>query len=85
MADKRPPTAAVVLRRPAKPLTHKALLEALQPLLDLLDADADDLQAVNVTHGSVRLTVVPRFKGKRQLDQVLRVTYSVLQYDPEDD
>jgi hypothetical protein len=77
MATKRTPTANVTLRRPAQPITRPQLLEALAPLLELVQADAEDVRSINITPGTIRLQVVPRSRGKRQLDSLLRVSYPV--------
>ena len=45
----RPAAAALVLRRPTRPLTRSALDEALAPLVDLLNLDLDDTLNLSVT------------------------------------
>ena len=75
---KRPTTANLTLRRPDQPLTRSQLLTALVPLLELLNATAEDVTSLTVTHTRVRLQVVPRTRGKRQLDSLVRVSYPVM-------
>lgn len=77
MATKRT-TANLTLRRPAQPITRPHLLEALAPLLELVQVDPEDLHSVNITHGTIRLQLVPRTRGKRQLDSLLRVSYPIV-------
>jgi hypothetical protein len=81
MPAKRPPTANLTLRRPAAPITRAQLLEALAPLLELLQVDPEDLASLNVTHGTIRLQLWPRSRGKRQLDSMLRVSYPVVTHE----
>jgi hypothetical protein len=54
------------------------LLEALAPVLELLNVDAEDMQQLTITQGHVRLVIVPRTKaGRRQLDSALRVSFPI--------
>lgn len=76
--SKRTPTANLTLRRPSQPITRTQLLDAMQPLLELIQADAEDVASLNITHGTVRVQLVPRTRGKRQLDSLLRVSYRVV-------
>lgn len=80
---KRTPTADVRLSRPDAPITRPQLLAALAPLLELVRAEPDDLHSITVTHGTVRLQLIPRARGRRQLDSMLRVSYPIV-FDPED-
>lgn len=75
---RRTPTATVAMRRPAEPITRTMLLEALAPVLELLNADVEDVQQLTITPKHVRLVLVPRTKaGRRQLDSVVRVSFPV--------
>jgi hypothetical protein len=78
MAGKRPATAAVVLRRPPAPITESTLADAIAPLLTLLDAEWEDVSTLHITHGSIRVGLIPKHRGRRQLDSMLRVTYPVV-------
>ena len=77
--------AAITLQRPPEPITTTAMLAALQPLLDLLGIEsADDVRSVHVYDSRIRVSVVPRHRGRRQHDSVVNVTYPVTFDDGED-
>lgn len=78
MTTRKVPTAALVMRRPAEPITEQALAVALAPLLELLNADLDDVRELHVTKSVVRLVIVPRFRGRAQHDSAVRVTYPII-------
>lgn len=72
-------TAAVTVQRPPAPITTTALNEALRPVLELLGIEsADDLSSLTVTPSRVRVNVIPRHRGHRQHDALLRVSYPVV-------
>lgn len=81
-SHERPAAAALVLRRPTRPLTRSTVLEALEPLVDLLQLDLDDTLSLTITPREVRVQVRPRHRGKPQENARVRVTWPIAA-DPE--
>lgn len=80
----RPANAAIVLRRPSRPLTRSTVLEALEPLVDLLQLDLDDVLSLTIAPREVRVHLIPRTRGKRTQNARVRVTWPIAD-DPEGD
>lgn len=78
----RPANAAIVLRRPTRPLTRSTVLEALEPFVDLLQLDLDDVLSLTIAAREVRVHLVPRTRGKPQPNARVRVTWPIAA-DPE--
>lgn len=73
------PAAALTVKRPPAPITSSAMATAMQPLLELLGLEsADDVSSVTITAGRVRVNVVPRHRGRRQHDALVRVSYPIV-------
>lgn len=82
--SKRTAPAVVTLQRPPEPLTTRGVETALQPLLDLLGIEsADDVRSVHVYSSRIRVSLVPRHRGRRQHDSTVNVAYPVA-FDPEE-
>lgn len=79
----RPASAAIVLRRPARTLTRSAMLEALEPLVDLMQLDLDEVLSLTVTPREVRVHLVPRHRGKPVHNARVRVVWPIA-HDPAD-
>lgn len=60
-----PSAAALVLRRPTRPLTRSTVLEAIEPLVDLLQLELDDTLSLTIAAREIRVQLVPRHRGKR--------------------
>lgn len=80
----RPASAAIVLRRPARTLTRSAMLEALEPLVDLMQLDLDEVLSLTVTPKEVRVHLVPQHRGKPVHNARVRVVWPIA-LDPLDD
>lgn len=78
----RPANAAIVLRRPTRPLTRSTVLEALEPLTELLQLDLDDTISLTIAAREIRVHLIPRTRGKRQPNARVRVTWPIA-FDPE--
>lgn len=78
----RPANAAIVLRRPSRPLTRSVVNEALEPLVDLLQLDLDDCVSLTIAAREVRVHLIPRTRGRRQPNARVRVVWPIA-YDPE--
>lgn len=77
-----PASAAIVLRKPTRPLTRSVVLEALEPLVDLLQLELDDTLSLTIAAREIRVHLVPRFRGKPQRNARVRVTWPIAD-DPE--
>ncbi len=82
--SERPANAAIVLRRPTRPLTRSTVLEALEPLVELLQLDLDDVLSLTIAPREVRVHLIPRTRGKPQPNARVRVTWPIA-YDPDED
>jgi hypothetical protein len=77
----RPASAAIVLRRPARALTTSAMLEALEPLTDLLQLDLDEVLSLTITPKEVRVHLIPSQRGRRVDNARVRVSWPIA-HDP---
>lgn len=82
--QKRPPSAAIVLRRPARTLTRSAMLDALEPLVDLMQLDLDEVLSLTITPKEVRVHLVPMQRGRRVHNARVRVVWPIA-LDPDPD
>lgn len=79
MAARAKGSAQLTMKRPSEPVTSGELETRLAPLLSRLGGlDWEDVSSIHITHGTIRLTMVPHTRGRRQLDTVLRVTHRVV-------
>lgn len=58
------------------------MLEALEPLVDLLQLEMDDVLSLTIAPREIRVHTVPRFRGKRLHNARVRVTWPIAD-DPE--
>ncbi len=79
-----PAAAALVLRRPTRPLTRSTVVEAIEPLVDLLQLDLDDTLSLTIAAREIRVQIVPRHRGKRLHGARVSVKWPIAD-DPEGD
>lgn len=66
-----------MLRRPASALTTSTVLAALEPLVDLLQLDLDEVLSLTITHREVRVQLVPMERGKQLRNARVRVSWPI--------
>ena len=81
--SERPASAAIVLRRPTRPLTRSTVTEALEPLVDLLQLDLDDTLSLTIAPREIRVHLMPRHRGRRLDNARVRVVWPITT-DPDD-
>lgn len=77
MTTRKVPSAALVLRKPTRPLTRSTVQEALEPLIDLLQLDLDDTISLTIAPREVRVHLVARERGKIIRGARVRVTWPI--------
>lgn len=77
MTTRRPAAAALVLRKPTRPLTRSTVFAAIEPLVDLLQLDLDDTISVTIAPTEVRVHLKARERGKQLARARVRVTWPI--------
>lgn len=80
----RPANAAIVLRTPSSPLTRSNVLAALEPFVDLLQLDLDDVLSLTIARTEIRVQMIPRTRGRLQHNARVSVKWPIA-YDPDPD
>lgn len=82
-AAKKPASAALVLRKPTRALTRSVVLEALEPFVDLLQLELDDVLSLTIAPNEIRVHLIARERGKRLHNARVRVSWPIAG-DPDD-